>query len=76
MKSNDSPEIPVEGETSNTLGLPSGVIKAKNSRGEYEAEHKTVDVHAYIHNQEVTDLSHLISEPFVELHSEADECIA
>ena len=70
MKSNDSPEIPVEGETSNTLGLPSGVIKAKNSRGEYEAEHKTMEMHTYIHAfiiRKVTELLHFISESFMKL---------
>ena len=38
--------------------------------------HGNTYVHTCIHNQEVTELLHFISEPFVELRSEANECIA
>ena len=38
-----------------------------NSRDEYETRHKTREIHTYIDNQEVTELLHFISEPFMEL---------
>ena len=53
------------------------IIKVTHSRDEYEAEHKIFEIHnTYLHNQGVTQLLHFISEPFVELRSEADDYIA
>ena len=38
--------------------------------------HGNTDIHTCIYNQEVKQLVHIISEPFVELRFEADECTA
>ena len=54
-------------------------VKVMNSRGKHETEHKTMEIQTYIHAFIIRKLHNqytFFSEPFAELHFEADECTA